>query len=189
MAFRNRYWLAAMALAPSLVIAQGPQMPPGLDMAAMQRMYERGQNEKPSAADAKLSCEDLEKEMARYMQGMQPEAEALGKSAKDAEQYQREVMAQQKARAPAEAAATMAAAAADAAGVPGAGAALEAQHRAKAAEGMARQSQSNAVMGEVLNKSAGLLQSQPEDDWVRMIQLQRLHEEKRCPPPAFMEEE
>lgn len=189
MAFRNLCWLLAAALAPPVVVAQGPQMPPGLDMAAMQRMYERGQNEKPSAADAKLSCKELEKEMARYMQGMQPEVEAVGKAAKEADKYQREVMAEHESRAKAESAATMAAAAADAAGVPGAGAALEAQHRAKAAEGMARQGETNAVMGEVLNKSAGLLQSQPEDDWVRMMQLQRLHEEKRCPPPAFMQEE
>ena len=189
MALRNHRWLLAMALAPFVVVAQGPQMPPGLDMAAMQRMYERGQNEKPSAEDAKLSCEELEKEMTRYMKGMQPEAEGLGKAAKDADKYQREVTAQQESRAKAESAAIMAAAAADAAGAPGAGAALEAQHRAKAAEGMARQGQSNAVMGEVLNKSAGLLQSQPEDDWVRMMQLQRLHEEKRCPPPAYLEEE
>ena len=189
MALRNQRWLLAMALAPWAALAQAPPIPPGLDLAAMQRMYERGQNEEPSAADARLSCKELEKEMARYMQGMQPEAEALGKAAKDADKYQREVAAQQDARAKAESAATMAAAAADAAGAPGAGRALEAQHRAKAAEGMARQGQSNAVMGEMLNKSAGLVQSQSEGDWVRMMQLQRLHEEKRCPPPAFMEEE
>jgi hypothetical protein len=184
-------FLLALGVAslPCLAIAQMPQMPPGMDIAAMQRMYEKGQTEKPSEADAKLTCEELEKEMGRFMQDVQPEAEAVGKAGKDADEYQRQVAAQQQARAPAESAAIMAAAAGDSAGVPGAGRALEAQHKAKAAEGMARQPQSNAVMGELLNKSAGLAQAQPEDRMVRMMQLQRLHEDKRCPPPEFMEDQ
>jgi len=187
--YRRLLLVLGVASLPCLAIAQMPQMPPGMDIAAMQRMYERGQSEKPSEADAKLSCKELEKEMGRFMQDVQPEAEAVGKAAKDADKYQREVAAQQESRAKAESAATMAAAAASSAGVPGVGQALEAQHKAKAAEGMARQPQSNAVMGELLNKSAGLAQAQPEDRMVRMMQLQRLHEEKRCPPPEFMEDQ
>lgn len=183
-------FLLALGVAglPCVAIAQMPQLPPGMDLASMQRMYERSQSEKPSAADAKLTCEELEREMGKFMQDVQPEAEAVGEAAKEADEYQRQAAAQQMARAPVESAATMAAVAADSANLPGAGRALEAQHKAKAAEGKARQTQSNAVMGKLLDKSAGLAQAQPEDRMVRMGQLQRLHEEKNCPPREFPEE-
>lgn len=183
---------ALLAVFPGLAIAQMPPMqpgalPPGINVAEMNRMYQEGQTGKISPSDAKLSCAEIDKEMRAFMQDNQSQFEAVGESAKEADRYQRKVSAEEEATAKAESAATMALATQDTATGTG-GYALGAQHKAKAAEGAARQQESLKRRDDLLTKSATAVTSQP-DRMVRMMQLNRVREEKNCPGPAVLDED
>jgi hypothetical protein len=164
---------------------EGFQLPPGTDVGAMQRMYERGMSSPPSAADARLSCDQILREITAYMQAVEPQTTKLGQAAKRADDYQKQAMAQQMARAPLETTQVAAGVALDQANPALGGQMLQAYHQQKAVEGMARQPQSAAIRDEVMKASTDLINAQPEDRTVRMMQLTRLSEDKGCPPPIL----
>lgn len=192
MGIQIRFAAVLLSAVPCLVNAQMSPMPPGalppgINMGEMNRIYQEGQTGEISPSDAKLSCAEIDKEIRAFMQANQSQFEAVGKSAKEADQYQRKVLAEQDAKSKAESAATMALAAQDAATGTG-GYALQAQHKAKAAEGAARQQESLKQRDDLLTKSATAVTSQP-DQMIRMMQLNRVREAKNCPGPAVLDED
>jgi len=162
-------------------------LPPGINMAEMNRIYQEGQTGEISPSDAKLSCAEIDKEIRAFMQDNQSEFQAIGDSAKEMDQLQRQASAEQEAKAKAESAALMALAAQDAA-TGTAGQALGAHYKAKAAEGAVRAQESVKKRDDLLTKSGTAITSQP-DRMVRMMQLNRVREAKNCPGPAVLDED
>ena len=182
--------VSALGLAACAAPApEGAALPPGTDLGAMQRLYHRGMNAPPSAADAALSCEQIHQEITAYMQALAPQTTRLGQAAQRADDYQKQAMAQQLARAPLETAQVAASVALDQVSPSVGGQMLQAYHQQKALEGMARQPQSTAIREEVMQASTDLINAQPQERAVRMMQLTRLSEQKGCPAPAYLEDD